>query len=179
MGSCVRRFLCLYHSGALSQASGWSFVFFFYRVSPADPSFSTRPQFVPGWNTVVAAFRFVFSPFLQEGSLEEEIRALRHRVRWSLRLLIGEFTAALFVVTKASDGWWLIIVLFALISSMVVSEFRTPRLPEVGSPEASSCLQFPSAIVLASSSYMETFKHFVLVFLVVWAHGVDPSSLVL
>ena len=111
--------------------------------------------------------------------MEEEIRALHYRVRWSLRLLIGEFTAALFVVMKASDGWWPISVLFALISSVVVSEFRTPRLPEVGPPEASSCLQFPSAIVLASSSYVETFKRFALVFLVVWAHGVDPSSLVL
>ena len=73
MRSCVQRFLCLHHSGAFSQASAWSFVFFFYRVNPADPSFTTRPQFVPDWNTVVAAFRFVFSPFLQEGSLEEEI----------------------------------------------------------------------------------------------------------
>ena len=98
---------------------------------------------------------------------------------WSLRLLLGGFTAALFVVMKASDGWRPIIVLSALISFVVVSEFRTPRLPEVGPPEAVSCSKIPSAIVLASSSYVETFKRFALVFLVVWAHGVDPSSLVL
>ena len=89
------------------------------------------------------------------------------------------FTATLFVLTKASEGWRPIIVLSTLISSVVVSEFRTPRLPEVGPPEAASCSQIPSAIVLASSSYVETFKRFAMVFLVVWFHGVDPSSLVL
>ena len=68
------------------------------------------------------------------------------------------------MVTKASGGWGPIIVLSALISSVVVPEFRTPRLPEVGPPEAVSCSQIPSAIVLASSMYMETFKHFVLFF---------------
>ena len=123
--------------------------------------------------------RFVFSPFLQEGSLEEDIRSLRHRVQRSLCLLIGGFTAALFVVTKVSDGWGPIIVLSTLISSVVVSEFRTPRLPEMGPPEAASCSQNPSAIVLAASSCMETFKQFAFVFLAVWACGVDPSSLVL
>ena len=88
------------------------------------------------------------------------------------------FTATLFVLTKASEGWRLIIVLSTLISFVVVSEFRTPRLPEVVPPEA-ACSQISSAIVLASSSYVETFKRFALVFLVVWARGVDPSSLVL
>ena len=38
----------------------------------------------------------------------------------------------------------------------------------MGPPEAASCLQIPSAIVLASSSYVKTFKHFVLCF---WLAG--------
>ena len=79
------------------------------------------------------------------------MRALYHGVRWSLRLLFGGFTAALFVLTKASGGWRLIIVLSTLISSVVVSEFRTPRLPEVGPTAAASCSQIPSVIVPASS----------------------------
>ena len=70
LGFCVRGFLCLYHSGGLTQAPGWYIVFFFHRVSHAYPSlgrareFSTRPQFVPGWNNVVAAssFRILLFP---------------------------------------------------------------------------------------------------------------------
>ena len=99
---------------------------------------------------------------------------LRHRVWWTLRLWIGGFTAALFLVTKASGGWRPIIVLSALVPSVVVPEFRTPRLLEVGSPEAASCSQIPSEIVLASSSYMKIFKRFALFF---WPIG--PMELIL
>ena len=68
------------------------------------------------------------------------------------------------MVVKASGGWRSIIDLSTLLSSVVVSEFRTPGLPDVGPPAAASCSQIPSAIVLASSSCAETFKRFALSF---------------
>ena len=56
----------------------------------------------------------------------------------------------------------------------------SPRLPEVEPPAAASCLQIPSAIVLASSSCMETFKRFVLTFschLGLWCRSLLLGSL--
>ena len=83
--------------------------------------------------------------------------------------MIRDFKAALFLVTMVSGRWRPIIVVFALISSVVVPEFWTPRLLEVGPPEAASfCL------VLVSSSFVNTFKSFALLF---WSIGPMESIL--
>ena len=163
MVSCVHGFLCIYHRDILSQASVWSIVSSFIELAlqiPRSP--------------------LVFSLFLAGTRLSQPLVSyfplslmkdrwwsrfgLCHRVWWTVRLLIGGFAAASFLVTKASDGWRPIIVLSALISSAVVPEFRTPVLLEMGPLEAASCSKIPSAIVVSSSSYMKTFQHFALFF---------------
>ena len=171
MVSCVQGFLCIHHSNTLSQASVWSIVSSFIEL--AQQILRSPLVFSLFLAKVVAAFSFV-SPLSFMKDRWRRGFGLCHRVWWTLRLLSGGFTAALFLVMKASGGWRTIIVLSALISSVVVPEFRTPRLLEVGPPAAASCSQIPYAIVLASSSYVKTFKRFAFFF---WSFGPMESIL--
>ena len=127
MVSCVQGFLCIQHSDTLSQASVWSIVSFFIDLARQIlRSPLVLSLFLAG--TRLSQPLVLYSPLSFMKDRWSRSFDLRHRVWWTLCLLIGGFTAALFLVTKASGGWRPIIVLSALISSVVVPGFQSPRL---------------------------------------------------
>ena len=85
---------------------------------------STHPQFVPGWNNVVAASWFRILPFPSGESSGGRDSSYSPQGAVEPAPPSPGFYSCLFVVTKESGGWKPIIGLSTLISSVVVSEFR-------------------------------------------------------
>ena len=101
------------------QVSVWSVVSSFLELALQILHSPFVFQFVPGWNKVVAAFSFVFSPFPHEGLLVESFRSSPQGVVDPAPSDRG-FCSCFVLVTKASGRWRPIIVLSALISLSVV-----------------------------------------------------------